>query len=297
MKKPETTGRGNVALRAKQLLLVAVVVAVTICALFWGSWFPGGSAPADKLPGDTVATHSGQFYGAAVEHQEDYGVAHALWWTGGADAPAAESFDSSHPLYLLMHGYSGDERDWPALLNRMLPGGDHQLVSLRAPISLGKTDYSKSGAAWFEPAVPDDASDVVKKSADAVLSWIDANVPTAQPIVLLGFSQGGTMVTELMRLAPSRFVAGVNLSGWVTPKELPGDTELAQNAAKQQKPKMLYIYSDSDKVVPLDFLHTTAAWVEAHGDATILDFPTAGHSASDPEIITAVGEFLKNLDS
>ncbi|MEK8225152.1 hypothetical protein NKG05_01970 [Oerskovia sp. M15] len=61
-----------------------------------------------------------------------------------------------------------------------------------------------------------------------MLAWLDANVEPGTVVVPVGFSQGGLMVTQLLRTAPERFAAGVVLSGFVLDGPLPGDEALAE---------------------------------------------------------------------
>src|SRR5258708_12852986 len=82
--------------------------------------------------------------------------------------------------------------------------------------SVGAPYAEAGGYAWFpsrgnpignpQPRVANDA-------AEAVLDWLDT-LPPAPSTGLLGFSQGGAMVLQLMRRAPGRFGYGGQLAGF-----------------------------------------------------------------------------------
>ena len=72
-----------------------------------------------------------------------------------------------------------------------------------------------SGYGWF----PLDLSltyDQIARVAHDVLGWLEQQ-PGFSSVGVLGFSQGSTVATHCMRLAPERFAYGVVLSGFVVP--------------------------------------------------------------------------------
>ena len=199
----------------------------------------------------------------------------AVW-----SVPEAERAEAlaTRPLLVLMHGRGSDERDL-ASLAPLLPA-EAVVVSLRAPHRLG------DGFSWFPPeetAVPDPIA--VDQAANAVFAFLDALPPTGQ-VGLLGFSQGGGMVTQLVRRAPERFAAGVLLAGFVIPGDLPGDALLAT-----LRPPVFWGRDVADPVIPQSVVAFTAAWLSAHTTPVVREYPSIGHSVSREEL-DDVSEFL-----
>ena len=189
-----------------------------------------------------------------------------------------ESERAGRPLIVLLHGYGSHEGDLFAL-SPALPLGA-TIASLRAPIPTGP------GFAWWE--IEDlGAPDVerVDAAASAILNWLDTIDATS--ISLLGFSQGGAMALQLLRLAPERFASAVNLAGFVVPGDHPGDAELARI-----RPPVFWGRGTEDTVIPAAAIERTEAWLPAHAEATIHIYEGVGHAVSTPELSDLVA-FLR----
>jgi phospholipase/carboxylesterase len=191
--------------------------------------------------------------------------------------------DATRPLLLLMHGYGSHENDLAGLAPYLPAGFDW--VSLRAPIGI-----SPGGFAWFPITVPGrpDAAPVVA-AADAVLQWLHDNVDPATPVVPLGFSQGGLMVTQLLRQAPERFAAGVVLAGFTLDAALPGDEILAAT-----KPPVFFGRGDADQVISAETTARISAWLPGHSTLTEKVYPGLPHSISGEELAD-VSAFLTEV--
>ncbi|MDR1861640.1 MAG: hypothetical protein LBQ41_01265 [Candidatus Ancillula sp.] len=122
------------------------------------------------------------------------------------------------PLLILLHGWGSNENDLPGLVNVL--DFDIDYVSPRAPFSL---PYA-NGYAWFENPVVERAKrkNEAKLSGDIFLNWLKeqesaGEIDPQRKIILLGFSQGGAMVTHLLNRAElaSRLSAVVMLSGYL----------------------------------------------------------------------------------
>lgn len=177
------------------------------------------------------------------------------------------------PLLLLMHGYGSHEHDLVGLVPH-LPDA-FRAVSVRAPLAAG------SGYAWVpivDPGRPDPAA--TQDAADAVLAWLDEHVPASTPVALLGFSQGGLMVTHLLRTRPERFFAGVVLSGFTADVDLPGDATLAEIA-----PPVFFGRGDVDPVITPEAFARTAAWLPGHTTLTDVLYPGLAHGISQQELV------------
>lgn len=187
------------------------------------------------------------------------------------------------PLLVLLHGYGSHEGDLAGLAPYLPAGFDW--VSLRAPIGI-----APNGFAWFPISTPGrpDAAPVIA-ATDAVLQWLDANVDPATPVVPLGFSQGGLMVTQLLRQAPERFAAGVVLAGFVLDAALPGDEILAET-----KPPVFFGHGDADQVISAETTARISAWLPRHSTLTEKIYPGLPHSISGEELAD-VSEFLTGV--
>ena len=186
------------------------------------------------------------------------------------------------PLLLLLHGYGSHEHDLLGLVPH-LPGG-FDVASVRAPLAAGP------GFAWVpivDPGRPDPSA--TQDAADAVLAWLDEHVPPGAPVVPLGFSQGGLMVTHLLRTRPERFAAGVVLSGFTADVDHPGDAALAAAA-----PPVFSGRGDADPVITPDAFARTSGWLPRHCTTTEVVYPGLAHGISQAELAD-VATFLDGV--
>lgn len=184
------------------------------------------------------------------------------------------------PVLVLLHGYGSHERDLLPLID--LDGID--LLAPRAPLAAGP------GFAWVPitvPGRPDPAP--VQTATSALLAWLDAEVAPGRRVVLLGFSQGGLMVTQLLRAQPGRFVAGIVLSGFSLVGEQPGDAALAADP-----PPVLFARGDADAVIALDASERTSTWLAAHSRLVERVYPGMPHTVGAAERAD-VREFIEQV--
>ena len=192
--------------------------------------------------------------------------ASAAVWT-----PSAPARDDA-PLLVLLHGYGSHEHDLVGLVPH-LPRSLRS-VAVRAPLTAGP------GYAWVpivDPGRPGPAA--TQDAAEAVLAWLDEHVPASTPVALLGFSQGGLMVTHLLRNRPERFFAGVVLSGFTADVELPGDAALAETA-----PPVFFGRGDVDPIITPEAFARTSAWLPEHTTLTEVVYPGLAHGISQQEL-------------
>ena len=198
--------------------------------------------------------------------------ADAIMWS----TPEAER--AGRPLIVLLHGYGSHEGDLFGL-SPALPLGA-VIASLRAPIPTGP------GYAWWEIhdlGAPDVGQ--VDAAASTILDWLDSF--EHGPVSLLGFSQGGALALQVLRLAPDRIASVVCLAGFVVPGTNPGDAELAR-----VKPPVFWGRGTDDPVIPDAAIELTEAWLPKHADATIRIYEGVGHAVSTPELTDLVA-FLR----
>ncbi len=202
---------------------------------------------------------------------------HVLW-------SAPEPRRAGRPLLVLMHGWSYDERHLFAFAD-LFPG-ELVVASVRAP-------YAEAGGyAWFpsrgnpignpQPRVANDA-------AQAVLDWLDT-LPLAPSTGLLGFSQGGAMVLQLMRRAPGRFDYGVQLAGFVVHDSQPGDQVLAH-----KRPPVFWGRGELDTVIPQQAISRTQSWMAAHTSQESIVYRGLGHDVAGPEVTDFVAFIARQL--
>src|SRR5690606_17512882 len=156
---------------------------------------------------------------------------------------------AGRPLLVLLHGYGADERDLFGLAPH-LPE-EFVVAAPRAPLA---PPWPAPGYSWY-PIEGLDSRDPthVTTAAEALVSWLDAAAPDASQVGLLGFSQGAAIALQAMRLQPARFGFVVNLSGYATPGDLPGDAELAGI-----RPPVFWGRGTHDDVIPPELvMHTT----------------------------------------
>ncbi|MCU1478208.1 MAG: hypothetical protein JWQ64_2901 [Subtercola sp.] len=191
------------------------------------------------------------------------------------------------PLVIIMHGYGSHENDLISLAP-LLPEGTIA-ASLRGPLLAPHP--IENGFAWFtmgEPGNPRIAG--VDDAALSVLEWLDrveATYGTPPSVALLGFSQGGAMAIHLLRTAPERFAAAVNLSGFIVGGQVHGDRVMLE-----QRPPVFWGRDVADPIITADAVERTDAWLPEHSTLTAKLYPGIHHGVSQEEI-TDVAEFLQ----
>ena len=197
------------------------------------------------------------------------------------DTVSVRSGADDAPLVLLLHGYGSHEQDLAGLAPH-LPAG-LATVSVRAPLTLAPGSY-----AWVPIRVPGRPDpEITQASTEALLTWLDAHVAPDRAVSLLGFSQGGLMVTQLLRARPERFVAGLVLSGFVLDTTYDGDAALAA-----RQPPVFFGHGDADPVITPDATARAAAWLPEHTDTTEKVYPGLAHGISAEEL-EDVSAFLR----
>ncbi|SDY46716.1 alpha/beta hydrolase [Herbiconiux ginsengi] len=196
---------------------------------------------------------------------------------------------ASEPLVVVMHGRGSHENDLASLFP-LLPEGV-VYASVRAP--LPGAPYGIGGWTWFPPGEPANPSiETIDAAGHAVLAWLDRVEATfgAPPAIAgLGFSQGGAMSIHLMRLAPHRFAAAVNLSGFSASGTLSGDADLAA-----RRPPLFWGRDEADPVIAASGIDRTSAWAPGHFMVTARLYPGVGHGIS-PQELADVSAFLRDV--
>ena len=186
-------------------------------------------------------------------------------------APPEERAD--RPLLVLLHGYGADENDLFGLVPYLPP--EFVVAAVRAPLP---PPWPAPGYSWF-PIEGLETRDATRatESAARFIEWLDT-LPEHGPVGLVGFSQGAAIAIQAMRLDPGRFAFLVNLSGFATPGELPGDPLLAE-----RRPPAFWGRGTHDEVVPEALVSTRSngcPGTSTSAGASIRASPTASPTRS-----------------
>lgn len=191
-------------------------------------------------------------------------------------------WNKKSPIAVLLHGYGSNMRDLPSLME-FLPG--LPWVSLQAPLEAGNGGY-----AWAPLTTPGNPkAEDVEPATERLWNWIDANLPTDAPLILIGFSQGGLMATQLLRTRPSRVTATVILAGFVLGVKQPADEEL-----EVSKPRVIYCRGLNDQVISAEAVSRTESWLAKHTTALTPTYAGLGHSI-DERVMADVSDYLVSL--
>lgn len=223
------------------------------------------------------------------------GVLEKLALSDASDKPRENvkiETSKNKPIFILLHGWGSNEADLPGVVSAIEQIGleAYPWISVQAPIKLSSM-YGMESYAWIENPVPENQTELdegAKQSADALVSWINNNLQIDQEIVLLGFSQGALLVTELIKqhqnIRPN-IKAGVALSGFVSQTPSLSDS---------QHIPTFFSYGLVDDVVPLTKLKKCADWLEDNTKAVIKSYPNLAHSI-DIDVIMDIKNFLGDV--
>ena len=185
---------------------------------------------------------------------------------------APERERAGRPLLVLLHGYGSHEGDLFSLAPA-LPLSP-VIAALRAPLLGGP------GNSWFpltfETPVAEHGPNA-DAAAQAVLDWLDTTEHAS--VGLLGFSQGGAVALQALRLAPTRFDYAVMLSGFVVGGSHPGDAALAAAT-----PPVFWGRGTLDQVIPPFAIQATEEWLPSHSTLTARIYEDVAHGISNPEL-------------
>ncbi|MFM6962816.1 MAG: alpha/beta hydrolase [Micrococcales bacterium] len=178
-----------------------------------------------------------------------------------------QNHQDADPIIVLLHGYGANEADLPDIIDHI--GLQLPWVSIRGGLSVGPGAF-----AWFPLSTPGlpNVDDVVA-GTEAIWTWIDANLPADAPLIVIGFSQGGLMASQLLRTRPQRIKDTVILAGFSLQGEQPGDAILKAN-----KPRVLYCRGVEDRVIQPVAIDRTYEWLKDHAKASVPVYDGLGHS-------------------
>ena len=176
-------------------------------------------------------------------------------------------------IALFLHGFGSSELDLGALAPAL--GLNLPWASLRAPIEL-----ANGGAAWFSIATPGNPeAEPVEAATEAVWAWVEANVDPGTRIVPIGFSQGGLMVSQLLRTRPERVLAPVVLGGFVLGAPQPGDETL-----RGSRPALFWGRGCDDTVIAPVAITRSSEFLPQHTSLVERVYPGLAHGINAPEL-------------
>ncbi|MFT4052148.1 MAG: alpha/beta hydrolase-fold protein [Microbacterium sp.] len=191
------------------------------------------------------------------------------------------------PLLVLLHGYGSHEGDLFGLVP-LLPAA-FVVAAVRAPLP---PPFPTPGWSWFPiEGLEDRSGDAVTAAAQALLRWLDDAVDAAAPVGLLGFSQGGAISLQALRLRPERFAFAVDLAGFVAGSELPTDAALAA-----VRPPVFWGRGARDEIIPPERIAHTTEWLPRHVELSGRVYPGLAHSVSQEELDDVNAFLAKRLD-
>lgn len=201
---------------------------------------------------------------------------------------AAPADRGRRPLLVMVHGYGSDENDLFALAPH-LPA-EYVVAAVRAPLP---PPFPTPGWSWY-PIEGLNGRDphAATASARALTAWIDAERGDAASVGLLGFSQGGVMAIEALRLRPDDYAFAVTLSGYANPGDLDTDAELAE-----RRPPVFWGRGALDDVIPPALIAHTAQWLPGRVDLSGRVYPDLGHAVSAEELRDVATFLHKQLPS
>jgi len=178
------------------------------------------------------------------------------------------------PVLLLLHGYGSDEHDLFGLVP-YLPAA-FVMASVRAPLA---PPWPMPGASWYTIEGLDGRDPAaITLAARAVLSFVQDAVGET-PVGLLGFSQGGAVALQALRVDPEAVAFAVVLAGYASGGELPGDAVLAE-----RRPPVFWGRGAADDVIPAHLIDVTAQWLPVHSELSGRVYPGLTHSISQDEL-------------
>jgi len=195
------------------------------------------------------------------------------------------------PLLIFLHGFGSHEADLFGLGEAFDPR--FHVLSLRAPLTLGPTQYAWFTMRWEESGPIHDqvqAAEALRK----VVGFLESEVPNfpvdPQQVYLVGFSQGAIVATSVLLTRPELVSGVVAWSGRTLPEVIP---TAPGPLALQGKP-VLVIHGTEDRVLPIQHGRVTAeALSKLPVKLTYREF-SMGHEVND-QSLAATQEWVTRL--
>lgn len=178
---------------------------------------------------------------------------------------------AGRPLLLLLHGFGSHEGDLFSLAPG-LPLGP-AVAALRAPLTLAPGAF-----AWFPlEATGVELDRAADEAARAVLDWLGSF--EHGPVHVVGFSQGGAMALQLLRLDPSAVASASVLAGF-----LAGDAHEGDGRLEEVRPPVFWGRGTADDRIDDARVAALEAWLPVHSTARVRIYEDLGHAVSSGEL-------------
>ncbi len=191
--------------------------------------------------------------------------------------------DDATTAVVLLHGRGASARGILAMTDDLAANRAAGNIAYLAPQAARRSWYPASFLAPLEENEPalSSALNRVQESLDAIE---EAGVPIDRTL-LLGFSQGGCLVTEFARRFPRRYGGVIGLSGALIGPEGTVDPEAVEGSRPLDGTPVFLGCSDQDPYIPLDRVEETADLLGAlGGDVTKRIYEGMGHTTNGEEM-------------
>jgi phospholipase/carboxylesterase len=189
------------------------------------------------------------------------------------------------PLLVLLHGYGSHEGD----LFQLAP-----YLPLDAVVAAPRAPFPHPmgvGWSWFDLGnLASGSLDAAPVNAAAMdlATWLDTVSVGAPSVDIIGFSQGGIVGLQYLRLRPSASVRLVLLASMRANGDEPGDAEL-----ERLRPRVFWGRGTMDTMIPASGIDLTQSWLPSHSTLTTRIYEGLGHGVSDA-MLADITAFLRD---
>jgi phospholipase/carboxylesterase len=172
------------------------------------------------------------------------------------------------PVLVMLHGLGGSGTDFDWVGDKLRAWVEP--VGLQGPLRTGDR------WSWFDLTAGPHS--LASRAAEDLLVRIDAEFG-ARPLALFGFSQGATMVLNLLRLRPTSFRFAIALSGFLAPTRDPRDVAVAR-----ARPHVFSGHGARDDVIPIHEAAALRQWLDDNTAHVHRRYATLGHWLNEEEL-------------
>lgn len=185
--------------------------------------------------------------------------------------------DGPFPTVVLLHGWGANAHDLLGFAP-FLHGGKALVLCPQGPVSI-PIGRAMRGYGWF-PLIPGQPPDpeAFKKGADSLRAFVDQSIERypvdPDRLVVMGFSQGGTMAYDLALRDPSRFSGLAALASWF-PELL---AESLPKVPEHENLPVLIVHGTRDDRLPVERARESRETLRPYGVAmTYREIEGMGH--------------------
>ena len=198
---------------------------------------------------------------------------------------------ADRPLLLLLHGSEDDPAAMLAWSDALDPEGRFRALVAAAPFGTAEA------RTWFTSTPRGPMGAEIRVALDRLGATVDRARAepgvSADPAVVLGYSQGGAMALLLASERVTPVTAAVSVCGWLPDGE-GWSNQAAAEARTRPPPRVLVLNTRDDDVVPIDFGEASALALRSDGlaaDFLVVD----GTHHPELEVVRMAGEWLYDV--